>query len=61
MRNLKKSNKNIEAEIDLSNGKVYNGFQKWWHNIKEGHFSLSKHIKNLGIILYRVFLVQLIV
>ena len=45
MRNLKKSNKNIEAEIDLSNGKVYNGFQKWWHNIKEGHFSLSKHIK----------------
>ncbi|EJD80587.1 phage tail tape measure protein [Staphylococcus epidermidis] len=45
IKNLKGSNKDIEKEIDLSNGNVYTGFQKFWKNVKGGQFDFSKYIK----------------
>ena len=32
-------------KIDLSNGNVYTGFQKFWKNVKGGQFDFSKYIK----------------
>ena len=33
LNNVKKSNKNVEKEINLSNGKVMSGMQKWFHGL----------------------------
>lgn len=35
-KSVKKNNKDIEKEMDLSNGKVYSNAEKWWKNYKEG-------------------------
>ncbi|AHG23937.1 tail length tape-measure protein [Staphylococcus phage vB_SepS_SEP9] len=33
---VKKSNEDIETEMDLSNGKVYSNAEKWWEKTKKG-------------------------
>ena len=33
---VKKSNEDIETEMDLSNGKVYSNAEKWWKKTKKG-------------------------
>lgn len=43
--NLKKSNKNIENEMDLSNGKMYTKAQQWWNNFSDAFIG---YFKGLG-------------
>ena len=43
--NLKKSNKNIENEMDLSNGKMYTKAQQWWNNFSDAFIG---YLKGLG-------------
>lgn len=35
IKGVKNSNKNIENEMDLSNGRVYSNAEKWWNKTKE--------------------------
>lgn len=49
---VKKSNKNIETEMDLSNGKVYSNAEKWWNKTKKvfGDFfgGIGKSFSDMG-------------
>ena len=42
LSNLKKSNKNIENEMDLSNGKMYTNAEKWWNNFSDAFVGYFK-------------------
>lgn len=51
-KSVKKNNKDIEKEMDLSNGEVYSNAEKWWKNYKEGvrerfNHSMSEFV-NIG-------------
>lgn len=39
---LKKSNKNIENEMDLSNGKMYTKAEQWWNNFTDAFLGYFK-------------------
>ncbi|MCH4326227.1 phage tail tape measure protein [Staphylococcus haemolyticus] len=43
---VKKANKDVEDEVDLSSGKVLNGFQKGWNKTKKGFIDFFNGIKN---------------
>ena len=41
---LKKSNKNIENEMDLSNGKMYTKAEQWWNNFTDAFLGYFKDL-----------------
>ena len=52
LNNVKKSNKNVEKEINLSNGKVMSGMQKWFHGLtvdsKKAWDKMGKNAQHFG-------------
>lgn len=49
---VKKSNEDIETEMDLSNGKVYSNAEKWWGKTKKGFGNffgdIGKYFSDMG-------------